>query len=39
MSEAQRKITPADILAPEEYNFRRGALKQNLLPVKKKRRI
>jgi len=39
MSEAQRKITPADILPAPEYDFRRSALKQNLLPMKKLRRI
>src|SRR5471032_1936548 len=39
MSEAARKITPRDILPPQEYDFRRKALKANLLPVKKLRRI
>jgi hypothetical protein len=39
MPEAARKITPADILSLNEYDFRRAALKQNLLPVKKSRRI
>src|SRR6201996_6335000 len=39
MSEAQRKITPADILSAPEYDFRRAALKQNLLPMKKTRRV
>ncbi len=39
MSEAQRKITPADILPLKEYDFRRKTLKQNLLPVKKLRRV
>src|SRR6201985_3254660 len=39
MSEAERKITPADILPAKEYDSRRGALKQNLLPVKKSRRV
>ena len=39
MSEAQRKITPADILPAQEYDFRRASLKQNLLPVKKRRRV
>jgi hypothetical protein len=39
MSEAQRKITPADILPAQEYDFRRAALKQNLLPMKKRRRV
>src|SRR6201999_2188771 len=32
-------ITPADILPLPEYDFRRAALKQNLLPVKKLRRV
>src|SRR6187402_2374843 len=39
MSEAQRKITPADILAPSEYDQQRKALKANLIPMKKLRRI
>src|ERR1700758_4599888 len=39
MSEAQRKITPADILPEPEYDFRRATLKQNLLPVKRARRV
>ena len=39
MFEAARKITPADILPLPEYDFRRAALKQNLLPVKKLRRV
>ena len=39
MSEAARKITPADILPPQEYDLRRTALKQSLLPVKKLRRV
>lgn len=39
MSEAQRKITPADILAPGEYDQQRKALKANLIPMKKLRRI
>jgi hypothetical protein len=39
MPEAARKITPADILPPQEYDFQRSALKQNLLPVKKSRRV
>jgi len=39
MSEAQRRITPADILPLKEYDFRRKTLKQNLLPVKKLRRV
>ena len=39
MSEAQRKITPADILAPAEYDQQRKSLKANLIPMKKQRRI
>ncbi|MBW8708080.1 MAG: DUF3501 family protein [Alphaproteobacteria bacterium] len=39
MSEAERKITPADILAPDEYDQQRKALKTNLIPMKKLRRI
>jgi hypothetical protein len=39
MPETAHKITPADILPLNEYDFRRGALKQNLLPMKKNRRV
>src|SRR5580698_2116838 len=39
MSEVARKITAADILPLPEYEFRRKALKQNLLPIKKTRRV
>jgi Protein of unknown function (DUF3501) len=39
MPETVRKITSADILPPQEYDSRRAALKQNLLPVKKTRRV
>jgi len=39
MPEAQRKITPDDLLSLPEYEFRRKALKQNLIPVKKQRRV
>jgi hypothetical protein len=39
VSEAERKITPADILAPDEYDQQRKALKANLIPMKKLRRI
>jgi hypothetical protein len=39
MSEAQRKITPEDLLSLSEYEARRKALKQNLIPVKKQRRV
>ena len=39
MPEALRKITPDDLLSLSEYEFRRKALKQNLIPVKKQRRV
>src|ERR1700758_180228 len=39
MPEAQRKITPEDLLSLGEYESRRKALKQNLIPMKKQRRI
>src|SRR5881275_2865635 len=39
MPEAQRKITPQDLLSLTEYESRRKALKQNLIPVKKQRRV
>src|ERR1700760_228110 len=39
MPETQRKITPDDLLSLSEYEFRRKALKQNLIPVKKQRRV
>src|SRR6201995_2547147 len=39
MTEAARKITSDDILPPQEYDARRAVLKQNLLPMKKLRRI
>src|ERR1700689_3529762 len=39
MPEATRKITPEDILAESEYDGQRAKLKQNLLPMKKLRRI
>src|ERR1043165_9192098 len=39
MPEAQRKITPQDLLSADEYETRRKSLKQNLIPVKKQRRI
>jgi hypothetical protein len=39
MSEAQRKITSTDILSMAEYDTQRKALKQNLLPLKKSRRV
>jgi hypothetical protein len=39
MPEAQRKITPQDLLSIAEYDARRQALKANLIPVKRNRRI
>lgn len=39
MPENLRKITPADILPAAEYDQQRKALKANLIPMKKKRRI
>src|SRR6202046_3113256 len=39
MPEAQHKIVAADLLAPAEYESQRKSLKQNLIPVKKLRRI
>src|ERR1044071_10457804 len=39
MPETQRKITPQDLLPIAEYDFRRKALKQNLIPIKKQRPI
>src|ERR1700728_5024975 len=39
MPEAQRQITPADILSFAEYDQQRAALKKNLLPMKKLRRV
>ena len=39
MPETERKITPADILPAAEYEQQRKALKSNLIPMKKKRRI
>jgi len=39
MPETQRKITPQDLLPIAEYDVRRQALKQNLLPMKRQRRI
>jgi len=39
MPETQRKITPDDLLSLPEYEFRRKTLKQNLIPVKKQRRV
>ena len=39
MPETQRKITADDLLSLSEYEFRRKTLKQNLIPVKKQRRV
>ncbi len=39
MPEATRQITPADILSASEYDQQRKALKSNLIPIKKLRRI
>src|SRR5277367_79398 len=39
MPEAQRKITPQDMLSIAEYDARRQALKANLIPVKRNRRV
>ena len=39
MPEAQRKITPADLLPIAEYDSRRKTLKSNLIPMKRQRRI
>jgi hypothetical protein len=39
MPEAQRKIMPEDLLPIAEYDFRRKALKANLIPIKRQRRI
>ena len=39
MPEALRKIAPEDLLSLSEYESRRKALKQNLIPVKRQRRV
>ena len=39
MSETERRITPADILSPAEYDQQRKSLKANLIPIKKQRRV
>src|SRR3569623_1336866 len=39
MPEAQRKITPTDLLPIAEYDLQRKSLKANLIPVKKQRRV
>src|SRR3954453_9188280 len=39
MPEAQRRITQDDLLSLREYETQRKVLKQNLIPIKKQRRI
>ncbi len=39
MTENARKIEAADLLPLNEYEFRRKALKENLIPAKKLRRV
>ena len=39
MPQAQHRITITDILPPADYDARRAALKRELLPVKKLRRV
>jgi hypothetical protein len=39
MPETARKILPNDLLPIAEYDFRRKALKHNLLPLKRQRRV
>src|SRR5690349_16439396 len=39
MPEAQRKILPTDLLSLTEYETQRKSLKQNLIPLKKLRRV
>ena len=39
MSEADRKITPADLLSLKDYEAQRKTLKAALIPVKKLRRV
>src|SRR5689334_5028620 len=39
MPESQRKIVPQDLLSIQDYESRRKSLKQNLIPIKKQRRI
>jgi hypothetical protein len=39
MPEVQRKITPNDLLSIAEYDLRRKVLKQNLIPLKRQRRV
>ena len=39
MPEAQHRITATDLLPPDEYEQQRKTLKQNLIPMKKQRRV
>lgn len=39
MPETQRKITPQDLLSIVEFESRRKWLKQNLIPIKRQRRV
>ena len=39
MAQAQRKITPADLIAYEKYAAERAAFRKNLIPIKKNRRV
>jgi hypothetical protein len=39
MPETQRKITAEDLLSIAEYDHRRKSLKQNLIPMKRQRRV
>ena len=39
MPESQRKITPEDLLSIAEYDHRRKSLKQNLISMKRQRRV
>ena len=39
MPETQRKITPEDLLSIAEYDHRRKSLKQNLISMKRQRRV
>jgi hypothetical protein len=39
MPEAARRITPQDLLPPKDYDQRRKALKADMIPVKKLRRV
>jgi hypothetical protein len=39
MPETQHKIVPEDLLSAPEYEFQRKALKANLIPMKKQRRV